>query len=199
MSEYLSAVVGALLINNFVLVQFLGIGPVLLASDRRQSALVMAAATLFVLPLSLVGNALLMRHVLIPTGLGYLDIIVFTAVVLALAYLALIIVRQGTGPSREPLHGLREGFLPLLISNGAVLGSSLLNASRHGTIIGTLFYGLAAATGFALVMLTFTALRERVDRADVPAPFRGLAIGMVTAGLMSLAFMGFAGMGSGAG
>lgn len=197
MSEHLSALIGALLINNFVLIQFLGIGPVMLASHHRQSALVMAGATLFVLPLSLVGNLLLMRYVLVPNGLDYLDIIVFTAVVLVLAYAALIIVRRGAGPHHRSADGPRNGFLPLLISSCAVLGASLLQSPRRGTVLDALLYGLAAAMGFVLVMLTFTALRERVDRSDVPAPFRGLAIGMITVGLMSLAFMGFAGMGAG--
>ena len=189
-SELALFLVGAVLVNNFVLVQFLGLCPFMGVSSRLESALGMAMATTFVLTLTSTCTHLVFRYVLAPLGLEYLQTISFILVIAAVVQFTEMFVRK-TSPLLYKVLGV---FLPLITVNCAVLGVALLNVNRHHDFLHSVLYGFGAAAGFSLVLVLFAAMRERIAAADVPQPFRGAAIGMITASLMSLAFMGFAGL-----
>ena len=180
--------VGAVLVNNFVLVQFLGLCPFMGVSSKLESALGMAMATTFVLTLTSTCTHLVFRYVLAPLGLEYLQTISFILVIAAVVQFTEMFVRK-TSPLLYKVLGV---FLPLITVNCAVLGVALLNVNKHHDFLHSVLYGFGAAAGFSLVLVLFAAMRERIAAADVPQPFRGAAIGMITASLMSLAFMGFA-------
>ena len=182
--------VGAVLVNNFVLVQFLGRCPFMGGSWKLESALGMAMATTFVLTLTSTCTHLVFRYVLAPLGLEYLQTISFILVIAAVVQFTEMFVRK-TSPLLYKVLGV---FLPLITVNCAVLGVALLNVNKHHDFLHSVLYGFGAAAGFSLVLVLFAAMRERIAAADVPQPFRGAAIGMITASLMSLAFMGFAGL-----
>ncbi|MBK6279474.1 MAG: electron transport complex subunit RsxA [Gammaproteobacteria bacterium] len=182
--------VGAVLVNNFVLVQFLGLCPFMGVSSKLESALGMAMATTFVLTLTSTCTHLVFRYVLAPLGLEYLQTISFILVIAAVVQFTEMFVRK-TSPLLYKVLGV---FLPLITVNCAVLGVALLNVNKHHDFLHSVLYGFGAAAGFSLVLVLFAAMRERIAAADVPQPFRGAAIGMITASLMSLAFMGFAGL-----
>ena len=182
--------VGAVLVNNFVLVQFLGLCPFMGVSSKLETALGMAMATTFVLTLTSTCTHLVFRYVLAPLGLEYLQTISFILVIAAVVQFTEMFVRK-TSPLLYKVLGV---FLPLITVNCAVLGVALLNVNKHHDFLHSVLYGFGAAAGFSLVLVLFAAMRERIAAADVPQPFRGAAIGMITASLMSLAFMGFAGL-----
>ena len=190
MSDLALFLVGAVLVNNFVLVQFLGLCPFMGVSTRLESALGMAMATTFVLTLTSTCTHLVFRYVLAPLGLEYLQTISFILVIAAVVQFTEMFVRK-TSPLLYKVLGV---FLPLITVNCAVLGVALLNVNKHHDFLHSVLYGFGAAAGFSLVLVLFAAMRERIAAADVPQPFRGAAIGMITASLMSLAFMGFAGL-----
>ena len=182
--------VGAVLVNNFVLVQFLGLCPFMGVSTKLESALGMAMATTFVLTLTSTCTHLVYRYLLAPLGLEYLQTIAFILVIAAVVQFTEMFVRK-TSPLLYKVLGV---FLPLITVNCAVLGVALLNVNKHHDFVHSVLYGFGAAAGFSLVLVLFAAMRERIAAADVPQPFRGAAIGMITASLMALAFMGFAGL-----
>ncbi|HQY70950.1 MAG: electron transport complex subunit RsxA [Pseudomonadales bacterium] len=190
MSDLALFLVGAVLVNNFVLVQFLGLCPFMGVSSKLESALGMAMATTFVLTLTSTCTHLVFRYVLAPLGLEYLQTISFILVIAAVVQFTEMFVRK-TSPLLYKVLGV---FLPLITVNCAVLGVALLNVNKHHDFLHSVLYGFGAAAGFSLVLVLFAAMRERIAAADVPQPFRGAAIGMITASLMSLAFMGFAGL-----
>ena len=182
--------VGAVLVNNFVLVQFLGLCPFMGVSNKLETAMGMSVATTFVLTLESVCSYLTYNYLLVPLDLAYLRTISFILVIAVVVQFTEMVVRK-TSPL---LHRVLGVFLPLITTNCAVLGVALLNINQAHNFIESLFYGLGAALGFSLVLVLFAAMRERLAVADVPEPFQGAAIGMITAGLASLAFMGFAGL-----
>lgn len=190
MTDYLLLLIGTLLVNNFVLVQFLGLCPVMGVSGKLDSALGMALATTFVLTLSSAFSHLVYHGLLLPLQLDYLRTISFIVVISAVVQFTELAIRH-TSPLLHQALGI---FLPLITTNCAVLGVALLSVSRDQNFVEAIIYGLGAGLGFALVLVCFAALRERLALADVPTPFRGAAVAMITAGLMSLAFMGFTGM-----
>lgn len=192
MTNLLLLVIGASLVNNFVLTSFLGLCPFVGVSGRFEAAAGMALATLFVMTLASGLGYAAFHWLLDPLGLGYLRTLVFILLIAAVVQLTELVVRA-TSPL---LHQLLGVFLPLITTNCAVLGVALLNLDRHHDLLESLVYGASAAAGFGLALLLFAALRERVDGGDAPAVFRGAPIALVTAGLMALAFMGFAGLGS---
>jgi electron transport complex protein RnfA len=190
MKDYLLILVGTILVNNFVLVKFLGLCPFMGVSRKPESAMGMGLATTFVLTLSSVSSYLVESYLLVPLGLEYLRIIAFIVIIAVVVQFTEMVVRK-TSPLLYQVLGI---FLPLITTNCAVLGVALLNVqARHG-IIESFIYGFGAATGFTLVLVLFAAVRERVDVADVPLPFKGTAIALITAGLISMAFMGFSGL-----
>lgn len=190
MSELFVILVGTALVNNFVLVRFLGLCPFLGVSRNLESAAGMSLATAFVLTLSSATAYLLQEYVLAPLGLEYLRTIAFILVIAASVQLTEIMVRR-TSPVLHQVLGI---YIPLIATNCAVLGVALLNVQQSKGFVQSVFYGFGASAGFALVLVMFAAIRERLEAADVPAPFRGAAIALMTAGIMSLAFMGFSGM-----
>jgi electron transport complex protein RnfA len=188
--EYFSLLIGAILVNNFVLVQFLGLCPFMGVSNKLETAIGMSAATIFVLTLSSVCSYLTYTYLLQPFGLAYLDIIAFIVVIAVVVQFTEMVVHK-TSPL---LHRVLGVFLPLITTNCAVLGVALLNINKQHSFVDSLLFGFGAAVGFSLVLILFAAMRERLNVADVPEAFQGAAIGMITAGLMALAFMGFAGL-----
>ena len=182
----------ALLVNNVALVQFLGLCPLLGASRRLSSALGMTLATTLVLLLATLVTFSLERWLLLPLGLAWMRILVFILVIAALVQAADIYLS-----ARQPLlHRSLGIYIPLITTNCALLGVILTSTFADFSLLQSLAVAAGSALGFGLVLAAFAALRERLELADVPWPFRGSAIAMLSAGLMSLGFMGFAGMGS---
>ncbi|QGU32623.1 electron transport complex subunit RsxA [Thermochromatium tepidum] len=190
MTEYALILVGTVLVNNFVLVKFLGLCPFMGVSKKLETATGMGLATTFVMTLSSVITWVVNKFVLVPLEIGYLRTISFILVIASVVQFTETVMRK-TSPMLYQLLGI---FLPLITTNCAVLGVSLLNQQAAHTLVESALYGFGAAIGFSLVLTLFAAIRERVAVADVPEPFQGSAIALVTAGLMSLAFMGFAGL-----
>ena len=191
MSELILILVGTVLVNNFVLVRFLGLCPFMGVSNKLETALGMSLATTFVLTLSSVLSYLTYAYILEPLDVAYLRTISFILVIAVTVQFTEMVVRK-TSPLLYRVLGI---FLPLITSNCAVLGVALLTVKKGiDSFMDALLYGFGAAVGFSLVLVLFAALRERIAAADVPAPFQGASIGLVTAGLMALAFMGFSGL-----
>lgn len=190
MTEYALLLVSTVLVNNFVLVKFLGLCPFMGVSRKLETAVGMSLATTFVLTLSSVCSYLVNEYLLFPLQLEYLRTISFILVIAVVVQVTEMVVHK-TSPLLYQVLGI---FLPLITTNCAVLGVALLNIQeKHGFIESTL-YGFGAAIGFSMVLILFAAMRERITVADVPEAFKGNAIALVTAGLMSLAFMGFSGL-----
>lgn len=190
MTEYLLLLIGTVLVNNFVLVKFLGLCPFMGVSKKLETAIGMGLATTFVLTLASVCSYLMDRFILIPFGIGYLRTLAFILVIAVVVQFTEMVVRK----SSPALYRLLGIFLPLITTNCAVLGVALLNTNLAHNFMQSIVYGFGAAVGFSLVLVLFAALRERIALADIPAPFKGSSIALITAGLMSLAFMGFTGL-----
>ena len=190
MTEYLLILVSTVLVNNFVLVQFLGLCPFMGVSSKLDTAIGMSLATTFVLTLASTVSYLTYTYLLEPFGLTFLRTISFILVIAFVVQFTEMLVHK-TSPLLHKVLGI---FLPLITTNCAVLGVALLNINRSNDFVESILYGFGAAIGFALVLVLFAALRERINLADIPKPFQGPAIAMISAGLMSLAFMGFSGM-----
>ncbi|HHS2588065.1 TPA: electron transport complex subunit RsxA [Shigella flexneri] len=186
MTDYLLLFVGTVLVNNFVLVKFLGLCPFMGVSKKLETAMGMGLATTFVMTLTSICAWLIDTWILIPLNLIYLRTLAFILVIAVVVQFTEMVVRV--------LYRLLGIFLPLITTNCAVLGVALLNINLGHNFLQSALYGFSAAVGFSLVMVLFAAIRERLAVADVPAPFRGNAIALITAGLMSLAFMGFSGL-----
>lgn len=190
MTDYLLLFIGTVLVNNFVLVKFLGLCPFMGVSKKLETAIGMGFATTFVMTLAAISSWLMDTLILVPLGLLYLRTLSFILVIAVVVQFTEMVVRK-TSPTLYRLLGI---FLPLITTNCAVLGVALLNINQSHGFLQSAVYGFGAAVGFSLVMVLFAAIRERLAVADVPAPFRGSSIGLITAGLMSLAFMGFSGL-----
>lgn len=190
MTDYLLLLVGTVLVNNFVLVKFLGLCPFMGVSKKLETAIGMGLATTFVLTLASVCAWAVNAFILVPLALEYLRTLAFILVIAVVVQFTELAVRK-TSPALYRLLGI---FLPLITTNCAVLGVALLNVNQSHNFMQSAVYGFSAAAGFSLVMVLFAAIRERLAVADVPAPFRGSSIALITAGLMSLAFMGFTGL-----
>jgi len=190
MTEYFLILVSTVLANNFVLVRFLGLCPFMGVSNKIEGAIGMSVATMFVLTLSSISSYLLSRYLLQPLGLEYLSTLSFILVIATVVQLTEMVMRK-TSPLLYRILGI---FLPLITSNCAVLGVALLNVQEQHNLLQSALYGFGAAAGFGLVLVMFSAMRERIAYADVPIHFRGAPIGLITAGLMALAFMGFTGL-----
>jgi electron transport complex protein RnfA len=188
MLEYLLIIVSAVLVNNFVLSQFLGICPFLGVSKKLETALGMCGAVIFVMTSASAVTWAIQNLVLEPLGLGYLQTITFILVIASFVQLVDIVMKKLI----PALHGALGIFLPLITTNCAVLAVAVINVNKARGFGASVFYGFAASLGFALALIIFTGLREKIDRANPPRAFQGVAIALITAGLLSLAFMGFA-------
>ncbi len=190
MSEIFLIFIGAAFVNNFVLVRFLGLCPFMGVSTQYKSAMGMSFATAFVLTMSSIASYLVNEYLLVPLGLEYLKTLSFILVIAVTVQVTEMILHKSS-PLLYQVLGL---FLPLITTNCAVLGVALLNVQKQNSLIESAFFGFGAAFGFGLVLVLFSAIRERLEMANVPNSFRGLPIALMTAGIMSLAFMGFSGM-----
>ena len=190
MTEVVVILVGTVLVNNFVLVRFLGLCPFLGVSRNVEAAAGMSLATSFVLTLSSATAYLLHSWVLVPLQLEFLRTIAFILVIAACVQFTEIMVRR-ISPLLDQVLGI---YIPLIATNCAVLGVALLNVQESKGFAQSVLYGFGASVGFALVLVMFASIRERLEASDVPRAFRGTAIALMTAGIMSLAFMGFSGM-----
>ncbi|MBL1319936.1 MAG: electron transport complex subunit RsxA [Methylophaga sp.] len=188
MAEYALILISTILVNNIVLVKFLGLCPFMGVSRKLETAMGMGLATTFVLTLSSITSYLINEYLLAPLGIEFLRTISFIFVIAVVVQFTELVVHK-TSPLLYQVLGI---FLPLITTNCAVLGVALLNVQEDHGFIESGLYGFGAALGFSLVLVIFASMRERIDVADVPAPFQGAAIGLITAGLMSMAFMGFA-------
>ncbi len=193
MKEYALILVSTALVNNFVLVKFLGLCPFMGVSRKLETALGMGMATAFVLTLSACCSYLVNEYLLLPFELDYLRNIAFILVIAVVVQFTEMVMHKNS-PLLYQLLGI---YLPLITTNCAVLGVALLNSTQQHNFIQSAIYGLGASMGFVLVLVLFAALRERIDAADIPAPFKGNAIALIAAGIMSMAFMGFTGLTAG--
>jgi electron transport complex protein RnfA len=190
MAEYALILISTVLVNNFVLVKFLGLCPFMGVSRKLETATGMGLATTFVLTLSSICSYLVNEYLLAPLGLEFLRTIAFILVIAVVVQFTEMVVHK-TSPLLYQVLGI---FLPLITTNCAVLGVALLNTQAEHGFLESGVYGFGAAAGFSMVLILFAAMRERITVADVPAVFRGPAIALITAGLMSMAFMGLAGL-----
>ena len=190
MTSYLFVVLGAVLVNNVVFVRILGLCPFMGVSKKLETAVGMGAATTFVLTMACGASFIIDRWLLIPNQLEYLRTLSFIVTIAAIVQLTELVI-QKTSPLLHQVLGI---YLPLITTNCAVLGIPLLNVQAEHNFMESLFFGMGGALGFTLVLVLFAGIRERLEGADVPGIFKGSAIAMVTAGLMSLAFMGFSGL-----
>ncbi|MDZ7670727.1 MAG: electron transport complex subunit RsxA [Gammaproteobacteria bacterium] len=190
MGELGLILIGALLVNNFVLAQFLGLCPFMGVTRQYQPAVAMGLATAFVLTTSAAISHLLYYAVLVPLDVTYLRIVVFIVAIASVVQATERVLRAAS----PLLHEVLGIYLPLITSNCAVLAVALLAIGQSLSFVETLVYGVGAALGFSLVMVLFAALRERLEHAPVPEPFRGVPVALITAGILSLGFMGFAGL-----
>ena len=190
MKEMLLLLVSTALVNNVVLSQFLGICPFLGVSKKTKTAVGMGSAVIFVVTVASAVASLIYNFILIPCELEYMKTIVFIAVIAALVQLVEMILKKFI-PSLYKALGV---YLPLITTNCIVLGLAILNVNLGHGLLEVLVYSLGAGAGFTLVLVLFAAMRERINNANTPAPFRGSAIALITAGLLSMAFMGFTGI-----
>lgn len=190
MSHYLFIIIGAVLVNNVVLVKILGLCPFMGVSKKLETAYGMGAATTFVLTVATGAGYIIDHYLLIPFELEYLRTLSFIVTIAAIVQLTEMVIAKSS-PALQRTLGI---YLPLITTNCAVLGVPLINVNNGFNFVESLLFGAGSAFGFSLVMLLFAALRERLEGADVPQHFRGAAIAMITTGLMALAFMGFAGL-----
>ncbi|MCX7946660.1 MAG: electron transport complex subunit RsxA [Hydrogenophilus sp.] len=190
MTDVVLLFVATALVNNVVLVKFLGLCPFMGVSRHYESALGMGLATTFVMTVAAAAAWLIERGLLRPLGVPYLRILAFILAIAATVQFTEMVVRR-LSPALYQLLGI---YLPLITTNCAVLGVALLNVSEERTLLESLFYGFSSAVGFALVLLLFAGLRERLALVATPPLFSGAPIAFLTAGLLALAFMGFAGL-----
>ncbi len=188
--EFVVLIVSAVLVNNFVLSRFLGICPFLGVSKKLTTALGMTGAVAFVMTLASVVSWLVYHLLLRPFDLVYLQTLAFILIIASMVQLVELAL-QKLSPALYRSLGI---FLPLITTNCAVLGVAVLNIQSEYSLLRTTVFGLAAAVGFGLAILLFAGIREVLDLADTPKAFKGTAIALVTAGVLSLAFMGFAGL-----
>ena len=191
--EYILIFLSAIFVDNLVLSQLLGICPFLGVSKKLNTALGMSAAVAFVMTLATIVTFLIQKSVLDPVGLQYLQTIAFILVIAALVQMVEIVMKK-VSPALYQALGI---FLPLITTNCAVLGVAILVIQKDFTLLESVVYAFSTAIGFGLALTVFAGLREQLELANVPKGMQGVAITMITAGLLSLAFMGFSGVDGG--
>lgn len=189
--SYLMIFIAAIFVNNIVLSQFLGICPFLGVSKKISTALGMGFAVMFVMTLSAIVTFLIYYKLLVPNNLTFMITVVFILVIASLVQMVEIILKKVSPPLYQAL-GI---FLPLITTNCAVLGVAILAIQKNFGLLSSVCYVLANAMGFTLAIVLFAGLRERMSRTRLPAAVKGAPIALLTAGLLSMAFMGFAGIG----
>lgn len=190
MTSYLLILLGTVFVNNIVMVKILGLCPFMGVSKKLEAAISMGLATTFVLTLASGSSYLIDHFLLAPFHLEYMRTLTFIVVIAAIVQFTEMFI-QKTSPLLHQILGI---YLPLITTNCAVLGIPLLNVQENHDFIQSLFFGMGGAIGFTMVLIMFAGIRERLEGADIPGIFKGTAIAMITAGLMSLSFMGFSGL-----
>ena len=188
--SYFAIIIGAIFVNNVVLAQFLGICPFLGVSSKVETSMGMGAAVTFVMAIAAVVAWLIQTYVLVPLDIVYMQTIVFILVIAALVQMVEIMLKK-LSPSLYQALGI---FLPLITTNCAVLGVAILMIQKEYTLLQSVVYSVSTALGFALALVLFAGIRERLELEDVPESFRGTPIALVTAGILAMAFMGFSGL-----
>ncbi len=190
MTEFAVILLSAVLVNNYVLTKFLGICPFLGVSGKLETAIGMSFAVMFVMTLASTASWVIQQLILIPLDIVYLQTVFFILIIAALVQFVEMVMHK-TSPVLYQGLGI---FLPLITTNCAVLGVAILNVQQDYSFFSSVLYGFGAALGFALVLILFAGLRERLEGAPIPQVFQGSPISLITAGMMALAFMGFAGL-----
>ncbi|MBF0142607.1 MAG: electron transport complex subunit RsxA [Magnetococcales bacterium] len=190
MTEFIMILISTILVNNFVLSKFLGICPFLGVSKKVETAIGMSYAVVFVITMAAVISWLVDTFLLRPLDLGFLATITFILIIASLVQFTEMVIHK-TSPTLYASLGI---FLPLITTNCCVLAVALLNVKNEYNFLESAVYGFGASAGFGLVLVLFAGMRERIDLADVPVLFKGAPISLVSAGLLSLAFMGFSGL-----
>ena len=188
--EYIIIVISAVFVNNIVLAQFLGICPFLGVSNKTETAFGMGASVLFVMTLATIVTYLVQVFVLVPLNLAYLQTISFILIIAALVQMLEIILKKVSPPLYQAL-GI---YLPLITTNCAVMGVAILVIKKDFNLTESVVFAVANAIGFALALVIFSGIREQLALMDVPKGMKGIPIALVTAGILALAFMGFAGL-----
>ncbi len=191
--EYILIFISAIFVNNIILSQFLGICPFLGVSKKIDTSLGMSAAVAFVMTLATIVTWLIQTYVLNPFSLGYLQTIAFILVIAALVQMVEIILKK-VSPALYQALGI---FLPLITTNCAVLGVAILVIQKDFSLVQSVVYAFSTAIGFGVALTVFAGMREQMELSDIPKGMRGTAITLVSAGLLSLAFMGFSGVDGG--
>ncbi len=190
MLTYLAIIITAIFVNNIVFAQFLGICPFIGVSKNLDSALGMGAAVTFVMAVATCVTTLLWQTVMVPLGLEYVQTIVFILVIAILVQMLEIVIRK-ISPSLYAALGV---FLPLITTNCAVLGVAIIVTQKDMDLLTSLVYAISTAIGFTMALVLFAGIRTRLALTDVPAPMRGVPVALIVAGLLAMAFMGFAGI-----
>jgi len=188
--EYILLIISAIFVNNVVLAQFLGICPFLGVSNKVSTAMGMGAAVVFVIVLATMVTYIIHVYVLIPLGITFMQTITFILVIAALVQMVEIILKKIS----QPLYQSLGIFLPLITTNCAVLGVAILVIKTDYNLLEGVVYGGATAIGFGLALVIMAGIREQLELANIPAGMKGVPISLVTAGILALAFMGFAGL-----
>ena len=188
--SYFAIIIGAIFVNTVVLAQFLGICPFLGVSSKVETSLGMGAAVTFVMALTSVVAWSIQTYVLVPLGIEYMQTIVFILVIAALVQMVEIMLKK-VSPSLYQALGI---FLPLITTNCAVLGVAILMISKEFNLLQSIVYSVATAIGFALALVLFAGIRERLELEDVPKAVQGVPVALITAGILAMAFMGFSGL-----
>ena len=188
--SYFAIIIGAILVNNVVLAQFLGICPFLGVSSKVETSMGMGAAVTFVMALSGIVTWLIQTYILVPLGIEYMQTIVFILVIAALVQMVEIVLKK-VSPSLYQALGI---FLPLITTNCAVLGVAILMIQKEFSLLQGVVYNVATALGFALALVIFAGLRERIEFEEAPKAFQGVPIALITASILAMAFMGFSGL-----
>ena len=189
--EFFIIFIGAVFVNNIVLAQFLGICPFLGVSNKVSTSVGMSGAVMFVMTIATTVTYLLHQYVLAPMGLDYLRTITFILVIAALVQMVEIILKKVS----PPLYQALGVFLPLITTNCAVLGVAILALGlENATLLKAVFFAFSSSVGFALALIVFASIREFLELADLPESMKGVPINLLVAGLLSLAFLGFAGL-----
>ena len=188
--SYFAIIIGAIFVNNVVLAQFLGICPFLGVSSKVETSMGMGAAVTFVMALSAVVTWLIQTYILVPLGIEYMQTIVFILVIAALVQMVEIVLKK-VSPSLYQALGI---FLPLITTNCAVLGVAILMIQKEFSLLQGVVYNVSIALGFALALVIFAGLRERIEFEEAPKAFQGVPIALITASILAMAFMGFSGL-----
>ena len=189
-TTYFAIIIGSIFVNNVVLAQFLGICPFLGVSSKVETSMGMGAAVTFVMALSAVVTWLIQNYILMPLGIEYMQTIVFILVIAALVQMVEIVLKK-VSPSLYQALGI---FLPLITTNCAVLGVAILMIQKKFSLLQGVVYNVSIALGFALALVIFAGLRERIEFEEAPKAFQGVPIALITASILAMAFMGFSGL-----